>query len=115
MTIPKTVQNLEMVGAIVEAMSAASYNDVLPVYSGIAVAQKGTRDDESIRMLRQILDSRILDFGYLYSGVDANKGWVIRLKGIIAKSDTITSKIESAKDAAEAYYESVIEFMTTEE
>lgn len=62
----------ELLGAVTEAMSAATYNDVTPKYCSIALEQKGARDDESMAMIRMILDSRVIDFGYLYDGFS---GW----------------------------------------
>ena len=111
MAIPTTVSNIEMVGAITEAMSALSYTDVIPVYMGIALEQKGTRDENSIVMLRNILDSRVIDFAYLFDGF---KGWVMKLPNIIKNESNIVSTIESNRNTIEAYYQSVVEYMTGE-
>ena len=67
MVVPANHDNTGMVGAVVEAMSAMSYTDVIPKYIGMAVEQKGTRDEESIKIMREILDSRVMDFAYLYA------------------------------------------------
>ncbi len=112
MVIPTTVSNIEFVGAIVEAMSAASYNDVIPVYMGQAIEQKGARDEESIKILREILDSRVIDFAYLYDGF---KGWAMKLPGLILSPDTIASSIDSQLPAVTDYYEGVVELMTENE
>lgn len=112
LTVPATVSDLEMVGAITEAMSALSYLDVIPAYSGIAVEQKGIRDEDSIRMMRNILDSRVMDFAYLYDG---SKGWVMKLPNIIKEESSIVSSIESNKSAIETYYQTIIDYMTTAE
>lgn len=112
MLIPTTAQNTEMIGAIVEAMSCDYYYNVTPVYTGIAIEQKGTRDDESIRMIRQILDSRIINFAYLYDGFS---GWVLKLGNIIRDENTIVSTIASNMDSVTAYYESTINYLTAAE
>lgn len=109
MVVPTTAKNLEMIGALTEAMSAYSYSDVIPVYIGVAIEQKGTRDDESIKMLREILDSRVIDFAYLYNGWD---GWVTKLSKIIRDENTVVSTIKSQFEAVTAHYESVIDFLT---
>jgi ABC-type glycerol-3-phosphate transport system substrate-binding protein len=57
LTVLKTAQQTEMIGALVEALSAESYKKLVPVYCEIALEQKGTRDKESVEMLRNILDS----------------------------------------------------------
>lgn len=109
MVVPTTAKNLEMIGALTEAMSAYSYSDVIPVYIGVAIEQKGTRDEESIKMLREILDSRVIDFAYLYNGW---KGWVTKLSKIIRDENTVVSTIKSQFEAVTAHYESVIDFLT---
>lgn len=70
MVVPASAptDSYELIGAITESLSAASYLDLTPVYCGIALEQKGTRDDDSIEILRMILDSRVIDFAYLYDG-----------------------------------------------
>ena len=109
MLIPTTAKNLEMIGALTEAMSAYSYNNVTPVYIGVAIEQKGTRDEESIRMMREILDSRVIDFAYLFDGFN---GWVTKLPAIVSEGDSITSTIQSNMNSMTAYYEGIIDFMT---
>ncbi len=105
MTIPKTITNPEMVGALVEAMSAYSYNNITSEYIGTALEQKGTRDERSIVMLRSILDSRLMDFSYLYDGF---KGYTMKLPGLIANVGTLKSSIESNIESVARYYEGVI-------
>ena len=109
MVIPTTAKNLGMIGALTEAMSAYSYNNVTPVYIGVAIEQKGTRDEESIRMMREILDSRVIDFAYLFDGFN---GWVTKLPAIVSEGDSITSTIQSNMNSMTAYYEGIIDFMT---
>lgn len=109
MVIPTTAKNLEMIGALTEAMSAYSYNNVTPVYIGVAIEQKGTRDEESIRMMREILDSRVITFDYLFDG---SQGWVMKLPTIIKDDTSITSTIQSNMNSMTAYYEGIIDFMT---
>ena len=112
MVVPANHDNTGMVGAVVEAMSAMSYTDVIPKYIGMAVEQKGTRDEESIKIMREILDSRVIDFAYLYDGF---KGWVMSLSEIIKNESAISSTIEKKKSAMDSYYNSVIEVLRSEE
>lgn len=112
MVVPANHDNTGMVGAVVEAMSAMSYTDVIPKYIGMAVEQKGTRDEESIKIMREILDSRVIDFAYLYDG---SKGWVMSLPAIIKNETAISSTIEKKKSAMDSYYNSVIEVLRSEE
>lgn len=99
----------ELLGAVTEAMSAATYNDVTPKYCSIALEQKGARDDESMAMIRMILDSRVIDFGYLYDGF---KGWTMKLPAMVKDAGSITSQIESNKSAVIDYYTGVIKYCT---
>ena len=99
----------EIVGAIVESMSALSYRDVIPTYCGMALEQKGTRDEESIAMLRKILDSRVIDFAYLYDGFS---GWAMKLPSLVLDSSSISSKIAKDETAVEKYYNDVVTYLT---
>ncbi len=111
MFIPITTSDKqrEIVGALVESMSALSYRDVIPTYCGIALEQKGTRDEESVKMLRRILDSRVIDFAYLYDGFS---GWVMKLPGLVSDSSSIASKIAADKSTVEEYYKGVVSYLT---
>ena len=111
LTVPATAQNTDMIGAVVEALSALSYKEVLPAYINMALEQKGTRDEESIEMLRSILDSRVIDFSYLY---DCSKGWVMKLPSIIANAESISSTIASNQSAMETYWNETITYLTEE-
>lgn len=99
----------ELIGAVTEAMSAATYRDITPKYCSLALEQKGARDDESMAMIRMILDSRVIDFGYLYDGF---KGWTMKLPNMVKDAGSITSQIESNKSAVIDYYTGVIKYCT---
>lgn len=109
MLIPATASNLELIGAVVEAMSCDYYYNVTPVYTGIAVEQKGTRDEESVKMIRNILDSRIINFAYLYDGFS---GWIMKLDKLIQDENQIASKIALYTNAVTAYYEDAVNYLT---
>lgn len=49
--IPVTNSNLEFTGAVLEVMSAISYNTVMPAFFDIALTVKSTRDTESEQMI----------------------------------------------------------------
>ena len=63
---PITTTDLEFSGTIFEAMSAEGYKQIFPAYYEIALKQKFTFDDESVRILDIINDVRVLDFSYIY-------------------------------------------------
>lgn len=110
LTVLKTAQQTEMIGALVEALSAESYKKLVPVYCEIALEQKGTRDKESIDMLRMILDSRVIDFGYLYDG---SAGWVFKLKDMVNNAGMIASLQKRMAPAMLKQYQKVVDFYLT--
>jgi len=63
---PITSQDTEFSGMIYEAMSAEGYKQIFPAYYEIALKQKFTYDDESVKVLDMINDVRVLDFSYIY-------------------------------------------------
>ncbi len=67
--IPLTVINdeLEMVGAFLEAMASESYRTVTPAYYELALKTKYVSDEESVKMLDDIINSFYVDAGVLYT------------------------------------------------
>ena len=65
--VPATQTNLEMAGAIVEAMAAKSMYTLTPAYYDVALTYKYMRDNESAEMLDIILESRCFDLGLIYN------------------------------------------------
>ncbi len=61
--IPVTNSNLEMTGAILEALNCESANYVVPAYYEIALKTKYSRDEESAAMLDLIFENRVVDLG----------------------------------------------------
>jgi hypothetical protein len=104
---PITIQNTDMVGAVVHALGAYSWKNVIPNYYDIALKVKGTRDDESVAILDMILNSRVIDFAYLY---DAWKGYVFTFQTFTYKNNTteFSSMYESKLKAATQNYEKVL-------
>jgi len=109
LTVLKTAQNTELIGAMVEALSSESYKTLIPVYCEIALEQKGTRDKESIEMLRNILDSRVIDFGYLYDGLAA---WVPQLKTLVQRPGQIVSVQKKLGPSMLKKYQEVVDYFT---
>jgi ABC-type sugar transport system, periplasmic component len=66
MLFPITAADTDFVGTIFEAMSAEGYKKIYPAYYEIALKQKFTYDDESVKVLEIINDVRVLDFSYVY-------------------------------------------------
>ena len=54
---------LEMIGIVMESMSALGYTDVIPVYYDIVLKEKFARDEDSREMLDIILNNMVFDLG----------------------------------------------------
>jgi len=65
--VPVTAVNLEMIGSVLEALSAESMESVVPVFYETALQNKYSRDENSLRMLDVIMDGRTYDFSILYA------------------------------------------------
>ena len=75
-TLPKTFDTADAdnLGIVLEAMSYATYHEVVPVYKEIALKTKTARDNESEEMLDIIFDNVYFDFGtnIMYDAVIAD-------------------------------------------
>jgi len=65
--VPSTCQDIEMVGAVIDAMSRESVNTVVPAYFDNLLNQKIARDEESIDMLKMIFSSVVYDIGAVFN------------------------------------------------
>jgi len=113
LSIPTTVRDIEMAGLLTEALSAYSWKNVLPVFYDISLKVKGSRDEESIAMIDTILDSRVVDFSFMYTGFD---GFNFILSDMLSQkkngnnfASTYASKVRGAQrlydKALEYFYE----------
>ena len=99
-TVPVTVTDLSRTGVILDALSYESYRDVLPLYYGQTISQKGLRDEDSIEMLNIINDTRVsesgLIFGVTSSLVDSLKNSIKNEKddfaSVVAKNEESVRK-----------------------
>ena len=66
MGVPKMVQEVDKVGAIIEALSYESYKSVRPAYYDVALKGKFSRDNESENMLDIVFNGTIYDFDYVF-------------------------------------------------
>lgn len=107
LSVPITAQNTEMIGVMVEALSAYAWKTVLPTYYDIALDAKSTRDEESVAMLDIVLNNRIIDFAYLYDGWS---GWVFTLPNFVSSNKGFASVYASNEKTKTRYYEKVLDF-----
>ncbi len=104
-SVPITCRDPELTGAMIEAMSAYSANYVNPVYVDIALQTKVARDEESAEMMEIVLDSRVMDFGYLYCGWN---GWTWTLKDLFKDPGTYMSTLQKNLKVQNKTYEKII-------
>ena len=88
-----------------EAMSAESWRTVMPTYCDICLGTKSARDPESQEMINRALDSRYIDFAYLYDGWS---GWTFKLDAFVAKEGEFASEYKKNEKVVLKYYERVL-------
>ena len=99
-----TGEELEMAGYIIEALSAVSNKKLNPVYYEQTLQYQISRDDDSMRMLDIIFDSRTCELAEIYN-LDIFNTVCDMLK---AKPNTFASAYESVKDMTENRLEEII-------
>ena len=111
-SVPITCRNPELTGAMIEAMSAYSTNNVIPAYVDVSLQTKIARDEESVEMMQIVLDSRVMDFGYLYCGWN---GWTWQLADLFKDPGNYVSNYQKREKMMTKTYEKIIsEFMDGE-
>ena len=106
LTVPYNCKDPEMVGSLVEALSWYSSKEVVPIYIGIGLENKGVRDAEGSQMMRKIIDSVRIDFAYLY---DNSQGFVMPLASMVASPSTISSSLRTNVKSKQKYYDQIID------
>ena len=104
-----TVQDVERAGIITEALSAEGWKTMLPAFYDTALKYKGTRDEESVKILDMIVENVIFDFGYVFGGTSSSTGagfWIHKI--FQSGSPDITSFYESRRQAFEDNLNKVI-------
>ena len=80
-TLPLTINEakFEMIGTVMESMAALGHTDVIPVYHGILLKEKISRDDDSRDMLDIILNNIVYDVGLVFEIGSSHPGNMIKL------------------------------------
>ena len=108
--VPKTAEDLERTGIILEALSAESMYTLTPAYYDVTLKTKAARDEESSAMLDIIFASRVFELGNFY-------GWggIFDLPGTqsaAGKTDIVSAvegKIKTVNAAMEKTINAVLE------
>ncbi len=106
MTVPITVQNTEYCSIIIEALNAETYKQVIPAYYDVSLKVKAARDDESVKALDLLMESRVFDFGYVY-----NTGAIaFTIQDLVSKNSNKSESMYASKmKAALKEYEKIVE------
>ncbi|MDD4773046.1 MAG: hypothetical protein PHZ09_05505 [Eubacteriales bacterium] len=107
MLAPVTVSDADMTGAVTEFCCSLAWKNVEPEYYDIALKYRGARDEESVAMLDLIVNSRTIDFAYLY---DNWTGYAFSLTTLVENNTDFASYIASRENAAQKHYEKVVGF-----
>ena len=110
-TIPVTNTDPNKAAAVIDAMAYLSYKDVRPAYFDVALPHKQLRNEDSLDMLRIILDTRSIHVGYVYDWTTDLLNNSMRTE--IQKSNPETaSVIEKNKDKINANIQKTLDFFT---
>ncbi len=85
-------------GIVIDALTYASYKDVVPQYYDGYLAHKGLRDEDSYEMLQIMTDTMCMDIGMAY-------GWctdfIVSMNGAIVKRSPLASLIQANQEKIE--------------
>ncbi|MBR4961327.1 MAG: hypothetical protein IKY52_10555 [Clostridia bacterium] len=113
----RTAQNLEMIGAVTEALNADSWKYCEEAYYENTIKYKSTRAEENVEVLDMMMESRVYDFGYVYGGWESSGGgagfWIHNV--LNSGSADISSYYQSKKANWEKYLDSVFNKFATYE
>lgn len=112
MAVPVTAEKTKMIGAVTECLAAESYRSVMPVYYDITLGTKGVRDEASSQMMDYILQSRQIDFAYMYDG---RGGWLFKTSTFIDNPGVFSSHYEKFEKVTKDYYNKVLAFFYSAE
>lgn len=106
--LPVTCTVPDEAAAVMEAMSAESYRTVTPAYYETALKVKYSRDDETSRMLDEILASVKYNFGYIYAG-SLNDVMQQFRKYVVTGRDSAASTMASTLPKCQAKLDELLE------
>ncbi|MBQ4150473.1 MAG: hypothetical protein IJC81_01545 [Clostridia bacterium] len=113
MCVPRVVEDYKRTSAVMEAIGYFSEQEILDPYYEKTLKGKTARDEDSVRMLDLIFDTRAYDIGYCYQPAHINKHLIYMLNDGTNDWPTRYASLElqaQAKlDVISEYYRGVIE------
>ena len=117
--LPITIsdENKEIVGNVIECLSAYSYKLLRPAIYDVSLTGKGVRDDDSLEMLNLVMDSRTYDFSmFLEGSFSFPFSPMNAFRNNLAKKNTnVTSFYDSQKNNAESFLVDLVEKIQEQE
>lgn len=107
MSLPITLTDAGRTGIIIEALSAETYREVVPVVMDIVLQSKYARDAVSYEMLELILKGRVYTFAYIYDGWKGMQWALVNLMN--QKSKDFVSYYQKNEAAALNQYKTIME------
>lgn len=111
--VPITAPDLDMVGAVIEALSAESKRTVTPAFYKTALQDKYSRDPQSTKMMDLILEGRNYDLSILYASASTISSITYFLRFTIIEDSPYVSKVQKQLSAftaaADEVYKKLLE------
>lgn len=99
--VPVTTEDLDICGAVLEALSSQAYETVLPAYIDSSLKDKYCRDEDSVEMMQTILDTRTVFLAEAYLFETFGNHWIH--EGFMKRASmTIASALDSRQAKAES-------------
>jgi hypothetical protein len=106
-SIPITVGNVERSTVIFEALSAIGYEKIRPAFFEVALKTKYARDDITSQMFDIVMDSNMIDFGFIYDGSARVRD--VMYRSVTSNNNTVVSDFDAIQERAAAHYETIME------
>ncbi|MCL2773900.1 MAG: hypothetical protein FWD71_11175 [Oscillospiraceae bacterium] len=106
-------EKLDMLGTVMESMSALGYKNVIPVYYDILLKEKVSRDDDSREMLDIILNGMVYDLGLNFQVGSTNPPGFFITDLIKNKNPDYVSAVDKVKDKMASDYDGLYQKILT--
>ena len=104
--VPTSVEDPEMVGIITEALAAEAYKRIIPAVYDNAIKVRGTRDEESMKLIDIIERGNVVDFGYIFGDYNTMGFYMSKMMG--SKNKNFASFYEKQKKTWQKKLDKVI-------
>ncbi len=96
--------DVEFIGTVTEAMCSETWRSVIPQYYDVALKYKGTRSEESVKILDILLGARAVDVSIAYDGWN---GMTYKLKEYIHQNKNWSSSYAKSEKTVSKHYQKI--------